>query len=111
VRGALAKELDVCKVDVEVRVFVVIVLGRNAKGKGGLGERRSREVVVHSIVERGLHAAVCPRNGLVEVKHKVVSTVGVRHEVASKVARKTRSALARCGPRVQRILDDDGILV
>ena len=108
---ALAVELDARKVHRVVRVLVVVVLGRHAKGKGGLGERGAREVVVYPIVELRLHATVVPGHGLVEIKLKVVFAVGVLYEVGSKVGRQARGTLASRRPSVQVVPHNDCVLV
>ena len=109
--GALAVELDVSKVHVKVGVLVVVVLRRDAKGKGGVGERGPVQVGVISVVEHFLHATVLPGHGLVEIEFEVILAVEVLHEVAAIVAGEARRALARGRPAVQRVLDDDGVLV
>ena len=90
----LCVELDACKVDGVVRILVVVVLGRKAKGKGGLGERGSCEVVVQSIVEDVLHAPILPGHSLGEVKGEVIFAVEVKHQVGAKVAGKGCGTLA-----------------
>ena len=107
----LTEELDARKVYGKVRVLIVVVLWRHAKGKGGLGERGACEVVVYPIVEHCLHASVGSGHGLVEVKHKEVFAVGVLHEVAAKVAGEVCRTLASRRSGVQRILNNDGVLV
>ena len=94
-----------------VRVLVVVVLGRKAKGKGGLCERGAREVVVQSIVQDVLHAPVLPGHSLGEVKGEVILAACVKHKVGAKVCGKGCGTLAPRGPTVQRGLDDDGVLV
>ena len=106
-----AVELDARKVYCKVRVLVVVVLGREAKGKGGLDERGARKVVVYPVVEYVLHAAVGSGHGLGEVKGEVILAVEVLHEVGAKVGRERCSSLARGCPAVERILHDDGVLV
>ena len=109
--GALAVELDVSKVHGKVRVHVAGLLRTDAKGKRGVGERGPRKVIVRSVVEFGLHATILPGHGLVEIEFKVILAVEVLHEVAAKVAGEARRTLARGRPAVQRVLDDDGVLV
>ena len=62
-----------------VRVLVVVVLGRQTKGKSGLCERGSCEVVVQSIVKDVLHARILPGYGLGEVKCEVILAACVEH--------------------------------
>ena len=66
---------------------------------------------MYPVVELRLHAAVGAGHGLVEIKLKVVFAVGVLHEVGAKVGRQARGALAPRGSGVQRVLDEDGVLV
>ena len=77
-----------------VRILVVVVLGRKAKGKCGLGERGSCEVVVQSIIKNVLHTTILPGYGLGEVKGKVVLAVEVKHQVGAKVRGKGCGTLA-----------------
>ena len=107
----LAVEFDISKVHVKVGVLVVVVLRRDAKGKGGVGKRGTRQVVVISVVEHVLHTPVLPGHGLVEIEFEVILAVEVLHEVAAKVAGEARCTLARGRSAVQRVLDDDGVLV
>ena len=74
--------------------MVAVVLGRKAKGKGGLGERGSCEVVVQSIIKNVFHAPILPGYGLGEVKGKVIFAAGVKHQVGSKVRGKGGGTLA-----------------
>ena len=94
-----------------VRVLVVVVLGRQTKGKSGLCERGSCEVVVQSIVEDVLHARILPGHSLGEVKGEVIFAAAIKHQIGAKVCGKGCGTLAPRGPTVKRGLDDDGVLV